>query len=139
MIFEIVKGDLFTANNEYYLAHCISADYAMGAGIAKPMNKKYNLRKALYRIGDNKFPDCILVGRVFNLVTKKVYYNKPTYASLTHSLKLMKEIIKNENIKKIAMPKIGSGLDRLQWAKVEETIKTIFKGMDIEIKVYALS
>lgn len=39
MIFEIVKGDLFTANNEYYLAHCISADYAMGAGIAKPMNK----------------------------------------------------------------------------------------------------
>jgi len=139
MKFKMIKGNLFAVDDEYYLAHCISADYAMGAGIAKPMNKKYNLRNTLYKIGDNKFPDCILTGKVFNLVTKKVYYNKPTYISLTRSLELMKEIVKDKNIKKIAMPKIGSGLDRLQWVKVEEIIKTIFKEMDIEIKVYELN
>ena len=29
------KRDLFTMSQGYYLAHCISADFALGAGIAK--------------------------------------------------------------------------------------------------------
>ena len=31
----IEKRDLFTMPQGYYLAHCISADFALGAGIAK--------------------------------------------------------------------------------------------------------
>lgn len=39
----------------------------------------------------------------------------------------------DKNIYRIAMPKIGCGLDRLSWDKVEPMIKEIFKDLDIEI------
>ena len=35
MIITEVTQDLFTVPQGYYLAHCISGDYALGAGIAK--------------------------------------------------------------------------------------------------------
>ena len=38
------KRDLFDVSEDYYLAHCISADFALGAGIAKEVN--YPLSKA---------------------------------------------------------------------------------------------
>ena len=36
---------------------------------------------------------------------------------------------------KIAMPKIGSGLDRLNWQDVEQIIKDVFADTDVEILV----
>lgn len=38
-------------------------------------------------------------------------------------------------VKYLAMPKIGCGLDRLQWGKVKEIICEVFKDMDVEILV----
>ena len=37
--------------------------------------------------------------------------------------------------KKIAMPVIGCGLDRLDWSKVSDIIKDVFSDTDIEILV----
>lgn len=54
----------------------------------------------------------------------------------------MKEMIVNKptgvEIKYLAIPRIASGLDRLQWAKVREIIKEVFDDMDIEILVCRL-
>jgi hypothetical protein len=33
----------------------------------------------------------------------------------------------------LAMPKIGCGLDRLQWGRVSEMLKEIFSDYDIDI------
>ena len=49
--------------------------------------------------------------------------------------KYKREIEKNKNIKKLVMPKIGCGLDRLSWCKVEPMVQEIFKDLDIEIVV----
>lgn len=38
-------------------------------------------------------------------------------------------------MKHLAMPKIGCGLDRLEWADVRDIIKEVFGGMDIEVIV----
>ena len=38
----------------------------------------------------------------------------------------------------IKMPKIGCGLDGLNWDKVSEIVKNIFHDMDIDIIVYYL-
>ena len=40
MTITIEKKDLFTMPQGYYLAHCISADFALGAGIAKVFDKR---------------------------------------------------------------------------------------------------
>ena len=147
MIYREERADLFSVSEDYYLAHCISADFAMGKGIAVEFNKKFNMKKAL----KNKYPsylnffvnnfskkydgDCILEGRVLNLITKERYYNKPSYESLESALAWMKIVIRENNIKKIAMPLIGCGLDRLEWNKVKEILFNTFKDMDIEILV----
>ena len=42
MIYCEVYGDLFNVDKKYYLAHCISADFALGKGIAVEFNKRYD-------------------------------------------------------------------------------------------------
>lgn len=129
-------GDVFSANEDNFFAHCISQDYKMGAGIAVDFNKKFELKHKLSRI-NSKAPDCILVDRVFNLITKEKYWHKPTYGDLHTSLEKMKNICIDKGVKKISMPKIGCGLDKLAWAHVKRTLNDVFKDVDIEINVYS--
>ena len=44
-------------------------------------------------------------------------------------------LCKELEIKYLGLPKIGCGLDRLQWGKVREIIKEEFKDLDIEIEI----
>lgn len=127
--------------NDYYLAHCISADFALGAGIAKQFVEKLDIKNKLISLYSEKrfkkdiIGKCLLTGNVFNLVTKEKYYYKPTYNSLECCLTNMKVYCLENNIKKIAMPKIGCGLDRLEWNKVKQIILDTFEDTDIEIVI----
>lgn len=49
MIYKEKIRDLFTVPDNYYLAHCISADFKMGAGIAVEFCKKFDMKNALNR------------------------------------------------------------------------------------------
>ena len=131
------KRDIFTLPKEWYYAHCISADCKMGAGIAVKFNKKFKLKRSLLLLPleARKHPTCILRNKVFNLITKNKYFNKPTYDSISASIEKMRFLCKDNNVTKLSMPKIGCGLDRLQWPKVRKIIKDIFCGDDIEILV----
>lgn len=132
------QRDLFTVPQGYYLAHCISADFALGAGIAKKFNEVYNMKFKLFKNYDGyeyECGDCLVVDNVFNLVTKPKCYHKPTYESLKEALEAMKEYVLYFNIDKIAMPHIASGLDRLQWDQVLEIIKEVFEDTDVDILI----
>ena len=143
MILNYQEGDLLKLPRTYYLAHCISADFALGAGIAKQINDVFQMRFKLnnrfgnvperYRVGKT-----YLVDNVFNLVTKEKYWHKPTYRSLKCGLYKMKDIIVEKNISRLAMPRIGCGLDKLCWDNVADIIKEVFGNTDIEITVYSL-
>lgn len=139
MEYKFIQDDVFN-HRECYYAHCISRDYALGAGIAVEFDRRYNMRSRLIKLAEEK-PEtldekCIQVENVFNLITKEKYWRKPSYKSLRESLLEMREkISKNKNVKKLVMPKIGCGLDRLSWGKVEPMIQEIFKDLDIEIVV----
>ena len=140
MIYHVVERDLMTVPQGYSLAHCISADYALGAGVAKQIDKAYGMRNILRSQvpQDTTWPCCIMVQNVFNLVTKEKYWHKPTLNSLRESLLAMKKIVIEGDIKKIAMPKIGCGLDRLNWIDVSRMIQEIFSDVDVEIMVCVL-
>lgn len=71
-----------------------------------------------------------------NLITKKFYYSKPTYSSLTESLVELRKYVLQNNLKRILMPKIGCGLDRLEWSLVKQIIEKVFEETDIEIKIF---
>lgn len=135
------KRDLFTMPQGYYLAHCISSDFALGAGIAKTFDSVYNMRFKLFRnYPDYKYVggDALLIDNVFNLVTKPKYWHKPTYDSLREALEMMKEQMDFVGATKLAMPKIAAGLDRLEWQKVYDIICEVFEDTDVEIVVCEL-
>lgn len=144
MIYKEEVRDLFSVSEDYYLAHCISADFGMGKGIVVEFNKRFDMKRKL----QSKYPDylnqythkriggdCLLEGKVFNLITKERYFHKPTIITMRLALEKMKQICLENDIKKIAMPVIGCGLDRLEWSKVSDIIKDVFSDTDIEILV----
>ena len=45
MVYREVESDLFKVNKTYYLAHCISADFAMAAGIVVEFNKEFDMKR----------------------------------------------------------------------------------------------
>ena len=47
MIYKEEYRDLFTVPEDYYLAHCISADFGMGKGIVVEFNKQFDMKNKL--------------------------------------------------------------------------------------------
>ncbi len=91
---------------------------------------RYGKTSETMRVGQ-----ALRVDNVFNLVTKERYFHKPTYEYLEKCLIDMKKQMQDLEITKVAMPKIGCGLDKLDWNKVESIIKKVFADMEIEITV----
>lgn len=140
-----VHKNLFSVTHDYYLAHCVSGDFALGSGIAKQFNIMYNMKNKLRR--QYSVPQgqesanvgrALLVGTVFNLVTKERYFHKPTYDTLRSALEDMKGQCISNSVNRIAMPLIGCGLDRLRWDKVRDIIEDVFADTDIDILVCKL-
>lgn len=134
MIYTERQQDLFKVDDSFHLAHCISRDCKMGAGIAVLFEERFNLRSTLLRQRRNN-PDCIQVGRVFNLITKEKYWHKPTLDTVREAVEKMRDIAVEEGITKIAMPCIASGLDRLSWDEVRAMVIEVFNDTDIHIFV----
>lgn len=149
-----LKKDLFDfvkENKNLIIMHCISSDLAMGAGIAKPLQDTFHIRENWPK----KLPDRLKGWRgsgyavltptneenifICNLVTKQNYYNKPTYESLEESLWCaatdMQAIsqLHSSFPYKIVMPRIGCGLDKLEWEKVQLLIRKILHDFDVTV------
>ncbi|XP_072910148.1 ADP-ribose glycohydrolase OARD1-like [Hemitrygon akajei] len=136
-----VTGDLFQCPAEESLAHCISEDCRMGAGIAVTFRKKFQSVAEL-RSQKKKSGEVAVLKRnrryIYYLITKKRAFQKPTYESLQSSLEAMKRHCINHQVTRISMPRIGCGLDKLSWNKVAERIHHVFQSTDIAITVYSL-
>lgn len=139
MILRYVTGDLFNAPTEYALAHCISADAVMGAGIAAQFTRRIpTLREAVRRYHP-LVGDCIAISAppwaaILNLVTKCHVWEKPTLNTLRVALVSMA----NTGQRRIAMPYIGCGIDGLRWPDVETILRDVFADTDVELVVYTL-
>ena len=77
MTYKEIKKDLFDVPSKYYLAHCINGSYNLGAGIAKIFRDRLFMQsklRSMYPIEEGEeskyIGDALLIGNVFNLVTK---------------------------------------------------------------------
>ena len=131
-------GDLFDVGADYALCHCISKDLKMSSGIAVAFKDKFGglaeLRRQCIDVGDVGvlYRD----GRyVYYLVTKARYYDKPSMSSLSAALVAMRGHILANGVRRLAMPRIGCGLDRLAWNEVKDRILSTFSDTTLEIQV----
>jgi O-acetyl-ADP-ribose deacetylase (regulator of RNase III) len=102
----------------------------MGKGIALLFKKRFGgvdeLRAQRKHTGDVAVLQPSPGRFVYYLVTKPRYMDKPTLEDLTSSLMAMRAHCTQNNVKHVAMPRIGCGLDRLDWTKVKPLISNIF-------------
>lgn len=145
--------DLLTVNRKkYVIAHCISADCAMGAGVVVPIMRNHpDLKKSCkeYSFGKNKQ----VVGHAYRYQDNEgVVYNLFSKYSVRHKagvgisvqqyheqlkqclLDMKRQMIENDE-KYLAIPQIACGLDRCKWSDVSKIIEEVFKDSDIEILV----
>lgn len=147
MYFEMRNEDIFihVGEADARFVQCLSSDYAAGKGIAVVFNKHFDIKNKLrshhYNMSNKHWTGkgymVKLIGSpVFNLITKQYYYQKPTYETLIQALIDMREYFLNEGYDlsyTFYMPKIGCGLDKLEWDKVQECIREVF--FDVPIKI----
>lgn len=73
---------------------------------------------------------------IYYLITKQSSWGKPTYQLLHSSLSAMQQHMLKHNVKKLALPRIGCGLDGLNWAKVKDMLVEIFQADATELVVF---
>lgn len=136
------RGDLFTESGLQRLAHCISADCKLGAGIAKTFVAKFGPASFRQRIAATRptlgtvtvlVTECGKV--IYNLVTKEKYWQKPTLAAVVECLIAMRNDAVTHGVKRIGMPRIGCGLDQLKWEDVRAAIEHVFANTGVQIVV----
>jgi O-acetyl-ADP-ribose deacetylase (regulator of RNase III) len=135
-MFRVVKGDLFSEKTQP-LCHCVSKDYEMGLGIATKFRLifgKPSINVQIGQIAITKNPESGQIA--INMVTKEKYWGKPTLNTLKACLQQVSQFCQENNIKSISMPRIGCGLDKLDWSQVELVIREILK--DVNVTIYEL-
>lgn len=113
----------------------------MGKGIAVEFKKRFGRVDELLQqkkdVGDFAFIKS--ENRyVFYLVTKQRYFHKPSLKSLQAALQQLKLLATKLEVTSVSMPRIGSGLDQLDWKSVSESIMDTFNESGIKIRVYTL-
>jgi O-acetyl-ADP-ribose deacetylase (regulator of RNase III) len=137
----VVDGDLFKdARPDASLAHCVGGDFVMGDGIAVQFRERFGnvtfLKALKTRVGEvavlplnDRF--------VFNLVTKTVSrHMKPTLEAFAAAVRNLSRLCAELGVQHLAMPQIGSGLDKLDWDVVLPIIVEEFRGVDTQVTIF---
>ena len=127
---------------EIAIAHCVSADFHLGRGVARDIRRKYGNRlrnqlRAVYP--DVEIGDCIETShgsrRIFHMVTKRWFHNRPTYQAMEDAILSLRGQLFVHGISQLAIPKIGCGLDRLNWDIVAGLLDKYCTSVDIRVYI----
>ena len=133
-----VSGNLFDSTDS--IAHSISSDFNLAAGIAKQGREAFPTtypefgskpsHEKMYaqQISPNRF--------LSHLIVKPRFWNQPTYSSLRAALESMLQHAQKHRIEKISIPRLSTGLDKLNWLKVKGIIAGVFHNSLIKVTVY---
>ena len=141
------KKQILNGNNETILqanatiAQCISADAKLSKGFAETICRRVDglqqyCQKNKTTVGSALpywDPECN--NFIYNLVTKSKFFEKLTLDNLRISLKNMRGPALLNNITRNSMPKIGCGLDKLQWTNVFKLIQDTFTYSGNQIQI----
>ena len=113
----------------------------MSKGIAVEFVKRFGQVEALQKQGKEVGEVAVLEheGRfVYYLITKLKYFYKPTYGQVVKALEAMHAHCLSHGVKQLAIPQLGSGLDKLEWKQVKQHIQEVFADGMVHITVYSL-
>jgi len=108
----------FTDNYLQYVAACKRGDVKIGKMFITPTNSMVN-------------PKWII-----NFPTKQHWMHKSSYEFINAGLDDLVILLKERNIKSLAIPPLGAGQGGLEWQKVKAMLIEKLKGLDIDVVIY---
>lgn len=141
-------GDLLDSKAEA-LVNTVNTDGIMGKGIALQFKNMFPGNFKLYakacknkEIGVGKLlvtEDISLLGGrkiIINFPTKTSWRKPSEYSYIEEGLKSLAKIIRERNIKSVAIPPLGAGNGGLDWNKVKLLLEKYLTGLACEIHIY---
>ncbi|MFZ4863246.1 macro domain-containing protein [Sphingobacterium sp. Mn56C] len=135
MVTYIEFGNIFNLQGISNYAHGCNCAGAMGKGIALQFKNKFPkmyieykrlCKEELFSLGDIYTYD-YGNGTIFNLGSQITWRTKADINAIESSLIKMLSYAQQNNILKIALPKIGAGLGGLNWNDVKSLINIVAK------------
>ena len=133
-----IQGDVLQPTDS--IAHCISADSKLGAGIARRIRRRVPTQYPGKEAIASKviWPQWIPESQrfVYHLKTKAHYFHQPTYKALRASLEAMQTHKAYWEQQCPVHQQIGCGLDKSDWQKVWKLIHEIFQPKSLDPTVF---
>lgn len=132
------KGDIFETDPSMPLVHCVSSDLKLTKGIALEFRRRFGGLNQLSRL-PRSVPDVLSLRlkerEIFYLVTKQYFWQKPEPEHLFQSLQKLRTLCEERAINTLTCPRLGTGLDGLQWDMVRSMLQYIFRSSQVTIQV----
>ena len=131
-----IEGDVLQSKD----AHCVSADYQFGAGIACGIKRrfptKYPEKETI--VNEAVWTQWIPESQrfVYHLITKARYFHQPICKALRESFEAMQRHAESNNVQRISLPLSGCGIDKMGWQKVRKLIHGVFQPTSIDLTVF---
>lgn len=142
-----IKGNLLEAHSEA-LVNTVNTVGIMGKGIALQFKERFPLNFKIYSAACKKGE--VITGKmlvvdevtftgvktIINFPTKTEWYKKSQYSYIEDGLKDLVNVIREKNIKSIAIPPLGCGNGGLKWEKVKVLIEQYLGSLEIDILLF---
>lgn len=132
-----VWGDVFT--HQTALAHAVSADLHMGAGVAVDFKLYFGRVQELLDQGRGVGEVAYLQHNglyIFYLITKECYWHKViSLNNILSCLYNLKALCISLGIQEVSMPRIGCGLDLLKYEDVLPRIVHVFQDVAVKVNI----
>jgi O-acetyl-ADP-ribose deacetylase (regulator of RNase III) len=143
-----IKGNLLVAPTQA-LVNTVNTMGVMGKGIALQFKERFPENRVAYeracKAGEVKIGKMLVVPEnttsgekiIINFPTKTEWFKKSKYSYIEEGLIDLVHVIKEFNIKSIAIPPLGCGNGGLQWTKVKIMIENHLEDLpDVDILIY---
>lgn len=151
MIKEVV-GDILLSDSKV-IAHCVAPNDHFDSGLALGLRNDYPVMVKDFRhychIHNPKAGEIWGWGgvggkQIINLMAQEPadsrssnnHPGKATISNLNHCLKKLADFTEKEQIKRLAIPKLATGVGGLEWDEVNESIQKYLGSLDADVYVY---
>ena len=146
---EYIEGDLLSADAQA-LVNTVNTVGVMGKGIALQFKERFpnNLERYLAACKNNEtvvgkmlvIKERTMLGEekiIINFPTKKDWKHKSKYEYIEEGLKDLRKVIRENNIRSIAIPPLGCGNGGLEWNKVKILMEKYLQDLDdVQISIF---
>lgn len=132
---ELIIEKSWCPTEHAFIAHCVSEDGAMGAGFAAQISRQHryefleNVGSRLDQVVYTKLDDTMIA----HLITKERHGHKPIIQSFEQAVA---DFVNSANQYNTSQPwhspRIGCGLDRLDWLQVEPLLREYAKVLQVD-------